>query len=305
MRTGTEHFRCEIEDGIATLRLDRPDRKNPLTLDSYSALRDWIRDLPYDDGVKAVVFGSNGGNFCSGGDVHDIIGPLTKMSMKELLAFTRMTCDLVKAMMGYGTPITAAADGVCVGAGAIIAMASDLRIATPSPKPPSCSHASGLPAATWGLRNAAAHHRPGPCGRTAVYRPLDKRRRRRPMRGGGKRIVPAADLDDAARDMAVCIAAGPSFAHMMTKTMLNQERSMSRDRAIKAQAICMHTADFIRAFDAFVVEEKPVFEGADARPLLPRLAVPRGPPPRSRPRVGRLGRGAVRDRPHRDRRRLP
>ena len=123
----TSHFQCRIADGIATLALDRPDRKNPLTFDSYAELRDWFRALPYDDAVKAVVFTSNGGNFSSGGDVHDIIGPLTKMSMKELLVFTRMTGDLVKAIRACPQPVIAAVDGVCVGAGAMIALASDLR----------------------------------------------------------------------------------------------------------------------------------------------------------------------------------
>ena len=117
--TNVEHFKCEIVDGIATVALDRPDRKNPLTFESYAELRDWFRDLHYNDDIKAVVFASNGGNFSSGGDVHDIIGPLTKMSMKELLTFTRMTGDLVKAMVNCGKPVIAAIDGICVGAGAL------------------------------------------------------------------------------------------------------------------------------------------------------------------------------------------
>ena len=134
LRTDVKYFLCKVEDGIATILLDRPERKNPLTFDSYAELRDWFRDLHYVDDVKAVIFSSNGGNFSSGGDVHDIIGPLTKMNMKELLAFTRMTGDLVKAMVNCGKPIIAAVDGICVGAGAIIAMASDLRVATPEAK---------------------------------------------------------------------------------------------------------------------------------------------------------------------------
>jgi len=134
MRSDVKHFICEIDAGIATVRLDRPDRKNPLTFDSYAELRDWFRDLVYADDVDVVIFGSNGGNFSSGGDVHDIIGPLTRMNMKELLRFTRMTGDLVKAIVNCGKPVIAAVDGICVGAGAIIAMASDLRIATPEAK---------------------------------------------------------------------------------------------------------------------------------------------------------------------------
>ncbi len=128
------HFRCELRDGIAHVALDRPERKNPLTFESYAELRDWFRDLVYDDTVRVVIFGSNGGNFSSGGDVHDIIGPLTRMNMKELLAFTRMTGDLVKAILNCGKPVIAAVDGICVGAGAIIAMASDMRLATPGAK---------------------------------------------------------------------------------------------------------------------------------------------------------------------------
>ncbi|HCQ57310.1 MAG TPA: enoyl-CoA hydratase family protein, partial [Sulfitobacter sp.] len=134
MRSDVTHFQCEIKDRIATVRLDRPDRKNPLTFESYAELRDWFRDLVYADDVDVVIFGSNGGNFSSGGDVHDIIGPLTRMNMKELLRFTRMTGDLVKAIVNCGKPVIAAVDGVCVGAGAIIAMASDLRLATAEAK---------------------------------------------------------------------------------------------------------------------------------------------------------------------------
>ena len=129
-----KHFLCSIRDGIATIALDRPERKNPLTFESYAELRDWFRNLVYADDVNVVIFNSNGGNFSSGGDVHDIIGPLTKMNMKDLLAFTRMTGDLVKAIVQCGKPVIAAVDGICVGAGAIIAMASDLRIGTPDAK---------------------------------------------------------------------------------------------------------------------------------------------------------------------------
>ncbi|MEO1846205.1 MAG: enoyl-CoA hydratase family protein, partial [Pseudomonadota bacterium] len=134
MSNNVTHFNCEITGGLATVSLDRPDRKNPLSFDSYAELRDWFRDLHYDDSIRAVIFAPNGGNFSSGGDVHDIIGPLTKMTMKELLTFTRMTGDLVKAMIGCGKPIIAAVDGICAGAGAIISMASDLRVATPATK---------------------------------------------------------------------------------------------------------------------------------------------------------------------------
>ena len=133
-RTDVAHFNCTVENRIVHVSLNRPDRKNPLTFESYAELRDWFRDLHYCDDVDAVVFGSTGGNFSSGGDVHEIIGPLTKMNMKELLRFTRMTGDLVKAIVNCGKPVIAAIDGICVGAGAIIAMVADLRIATPEAK---------------------------------------------------------------------------------------------------------------------------------------------------------------------------
>ncbi len=265
MRTDTTHFRCEIDDGIATLRLDRPDRKNPLTFDSYAELRDWFRDLAADDSVKAVVFASNGGNFCSGGDVHDIIGPLTKMSMKELLAFTRMTGDLVKAMIHCGTPIIAAVDGICVGAGAIIAMASDMRLATPEAKCAFLFTRVGLAGCDMG----ACAMLPRIIGQGRASELLYTGRVMSAEEGDAwgfwNRLVPAEDLEAEAQTLAARIAAGPNFAHMMTKTMLDQEWSMSIDQAIEAeaqaQAICMQTADFTRAYEAFVAKEKPVFEG--------------------------------------------
>ncbi|SEK39186.1 Enoyl-CoA hydratase [Roseivivax marinus] len=259
------HFRCEIADGIATLRLDRPDRKNPLTFDSYAELRDWFRALPYRDDVKAVVFGSNGGNFCSGGDVHDIIGPLTKMSMKDLLAFTRMTGDLVKAMINCHTPVIAAADGVCVGAGAIIAMASDLRVATPETKTAFLFTKVGLAGCDMGA--CAMLPRIIGQGRASelLYTGRSMSAEEGETWGFWNRVVARDDLEATAQDMAARIAAGPNFGHMMTKTMLNQEWSMSLEQAIEAeaqaQAICMQTEDFTRAYNAFVAKEKPVFEG--------------------------------------------
>ena len=265
MTTRPEHFRCEIDAGIATLRLDRPDRKNPLTFESYAELRDWFRALAYDDAIKAVVFGSNGGNFCSGGDVHDIIGPLTKMSMKELLAFTRMTGDLVKAMLNCGTPVIAAVDGVCVGAGAIVAMASDLRLATPEAKAAFLFTRVGLAGCDMGA--CAMLPRIIGQGRAAelLYTGRSMSAGEGAAWGFWNRVVPAGDLEAEAREMARRIAEGPTFGHMMTKTMLNQEWSMSLEQAIEAeaqaQALCMQTADFTRAYDAFVAREKPVFEG--------------------------------------------
>ena len=265
MRDDVTHFRCRIEDGIAHVALDRPDRKNPLTFDSYAELRDWFRDLHYDDEVKAVVFGPNGGNFSSGGDVHDIIGPLTKMNMKELLAFTRMTGDLVKAMIGCGKPIIAAVDGVCAGAGAIIAMASDLRVATPEAKVAFLFNRVGLAGCDMGA--CAILPRIIGQGRAAELLYLGRSMSAEEGAAWGffNRVVPQADLMDTAGDMAARIASGPGFANMMTKTMLAQEWSMSLEQAIEAeaqaQAICMQGQDFHRAYHAFVAKQKPVFEG--------------------------------------------
>ncbi|GAB5438904.1 enoyl-CoA hydratase family protein [Falsiruegeria mediterranea] len=265
MNADTTHFNCSITDGIATISLDRPDRKNPLTFDSYAELRDWFRDLHYDDDVKAVVFASNGGNFSSGGDVHDIIGPLTKMNMKELLRFTRMTGDLVKAMVNCGKPIIAAIDGICVGAGAIIAMASDLRIATPEAKVAFLFTRVGLAGCDMGA--CAILPRIIGQGRTAdlLYTGRSMSADEGAAWGFHNKVVPAEELDGAALKLAEQIAAGPNFGHMITKTMLAQEWSMSIEQAIEAeaqaQAICMQTGDFERAYRAFVAKERPVFEG--------------------------------------------
>jgi len=264
-RTDTKHFLCRIEEGIATVALDRPDRKNPLTFESYSELRDWFRDLHYSDDVDGVVFASNGGNFSSGGDVHDIIGPLVGMSMKELLAFTRMTGDLVKAIVNCGKPVIAAVDGVCVGAGAIIAMASDLRLATPEAKTAFLFTRVGLAGCDMGA--CAILPRIIGQGRAAdlLYTGRSMSADEGAAWGFYNRVVEADVLDAEAQKLAQRIAAGPNFGNMMTKTMLAQEWSMSLEQAIEAeaqaQAICMQTADFERAYHAFVAKEKPVFEG--------------------------------------------
>ena len=261
----TTHFLCRIEGGIATVSLNRPDRKNPLTFDSYAELRDWFRALPYTDEVKAVVFASNGGNFSSGGDVHDIIGPLTRMNMKELLAFTRMTVDLVKAMVNCGKPVIAAIDGICVGAGAIIAMASDLRIGTPEAKTAFLFTRVGLAGCDMGA--CAILPRIIGQGRAAelLYTGRSMSAEEGERWGFFNKLVAAEALDAEAQSWAGRIVAGPNFAHMMTKTMLAQEWSMSIEQAIEAeaqaQAICMQTEDFVRAYNAFVAKEKPVFEG--------------------------------------------
>lgn len=265
MRSDVIHFNCAITDRIATLSLQRPDRKNPLTFDSYAELRDWFRDLVYADDVDAVVFTSNGGNFSSGGDVHDIIGPLTKMSMKDLLSFTRMTGDLVKAMVNCGKPIITAIDGICVGAGAIIAMAADLRIATPDAKCAFLFTRVGLAGCDMGA--CAILPRIIGQGRAAelLYTGRSMSAEEGHAWGFYNQVVEAEGLDAATETMARRIAAGPNFAHMMTKTMLVQEWSMSIEQAIEAeaqsQAICMQTEDFTRAYEAFVAKEKPVFEG--------------------------------------------
>jgi enoyl-CoA hydratase/carnithine racemase len=261
-----KHFRWRVEEGgVAVISLDRPERKNPLTFDSYAELRDLFRALVYADDIKAVVFGSNGGNFCSGGDVHDIIGPLLDLDMKGLLNFTRMTGDLVKAMVNCGKPIIAAVDGVCVGAGAIIAMASDLRLATPEAKTAFLFTRVGLAGCDMGA--CAILPRIIGQGRAAelLYTGRSMSAEEGERWGFFNRIVAPEALDAEALALARRLADGPNFGHMMTKTMLNQEWSMSIEQAIEAeaqaQAICMQTLDFKRAYDAFVAREKPKFEG--------------------------------------------
>lgn len=265
MRTDVEHFLCQINDSIATVSLDRPDRKNPLTFDSYAELRDWFRELAYADDVKVVVFKSNGGNFSSGGDVHDIIAPLTKMSMKDLLRFTRMTGDLVKAMINCGKPVIAAVEGICVGAGAIIAMAADLRLASPNAKTAFLFTRVGLAGCDMG----ACAILPRIIGQGRAAELLYTGRVMSTQEGADwgfyNRVIESSELESEARALALTLAAGPSFGHMITKTMLMQEWSMSLEQAIEseaqAQAICMQTQDFVRAYEAFVAKEKPLFEG--------------------------------------------
>jgi len=263
--TTPEHFRLETTGRIARVSLDRPERKNPLTFESYASLRDWFRALPYADDVDVVVFGSNGGNFCSGGDVHDIIGPLVGRDMKGLLAFTRMTGDLVKAMLACGKPIIAAVDGICVGAGAIVAMASDLRLGTPDAKTAFLFTRVGLAGCDMGA--CAMLPRIIGQGRAAelLYTGRVMTADEAAAWGFFNRLVAPEALDAEATALAERIAGGPTFAHMMTKTQLNQEWSMSLEQAIEseaqAQAICMRTQDFARAYHAFVAKGKPVFEG--------------------------------------------
>ncbi|HHL21126.1 MAG TPA: enoyl-CoA hydratase family protein [Aliiroseovarius sp.] len=261
----TKHFLCETRARIATIRLDRPERKNPLSFDSYAELRDWFRALVYRDDVDVVVLAPNGGNFCSGGDVHDIIAPLTKMDMKDLLAFTRMTGDLVRAMLNCGRPVIAAVDGICVGAGAILAMAADLRLATPEARTAFLFTRVGLAGCDMGA--CAMLPRIIGQGRAAelLYTGRVMSAEEGATWGFYNRLVGAEALEDEARALAESLRDGPNFAHMMTKTMLQQEWNMSLDQAIEAeaqaQAICMQTADFERAYKAFVAKERPVFKG--------------------------------------------
>ncbi|WP_299501425.1 enoyl-CoA hydratase family protein [uncultured Roseobacter sp.] len=260
-----DHFKLTRDGTVATVALDRPDRKNPLTFESYAELRDWFRALQYDDETTAVVFASNGGNFSSGGDVHDIIGPLVEMDMKDLLRFTRMTGDLVKGMLHCGKPIIAAVDGICVGAGAIIAMASDLRLGTAQAKTAFLFTRVGLAGCDMGA--CAMLPRIIGQGRAAelLYTGRAMSAEEGAEWGFFNRLVPADDLLVEAQKLAQRISEGPNFAHMVTKTMLYQEWSMTLDQAIEAeaqaQAICMQTQDFRRAYEAFVAKEKPVFEG--------------------------------------------
>ena len=259
------HVHFEVSDRVATVRLDRPERKNPLTFDSYAELRDLFRAIAYAEDVDVVVFGSNGGNFSSGGDVHDIIGPLVGMDMKALLAFTRMTGDLVKAMIHCGKPVIAAVDGICVGAGAIIAMASDLRLATPDAKAAFLFTRVGLAGCDMG----ACAMLPRIIGQGRVAELLYTGRAMGADEGTAwgfwNAVHPASALEAQAQALARRIAAGPTFAHGITKTQLNQEWNMSLDQAIEAeaqaQAICMQTRDFERAYRAFVAKDKPVFQG--------------------------------------------
>jgi enoyl-CoA hydratase/carnithine racemase len=259
------HFDWKLDQQIATIRLMRPERKNPLTFDSYRELRDTFRALADGDEVRAVVVAPNGGNFCSGGDVHEIIGPLLDRDMKGLLSFTRLTGDLVKAIRACPQPVVSAIDGVCVGAGAMIALASDMRIGTPSAKVAFLFTRVGLAGCDMGacamLPRVIGQGRAAELlftGRAMTTEEADRW-------GFFNRLVPSAELEPAAVDLARRIANGPNFAHMMTKTMLDQEWSMSVDQAIEAeaqaQAICMQTRDFRRAYDAFVAKTEPRFEG--------------------------------------------
>lgn len=260
-----EHFLWDYNDGVGRIRLNAPATKNPLTFESYAELRDLFRNLVYSDDVNVVVFGSHDGNFCSGGNVRDIIGPLTKMAMPQLLKFTRMTGDLVKAMRDCPQPIVAAVDGVSAGAGAIIAMAADFRLTSPESKTAFLFNRVGLAGADMGacaiLPRIIGQGRAGDLLFTGRSMSAEEGERW----GYFNRIVDAAELDAAAMTLARRIADGPTFANAMTKNQLNTEWDMSLNTAIEAeaqaQAICMQTGDFKRAYEAFIDKQRPVFEG--------------------------------------------
>jgi len=260
-----QHFLFSVEAGVATLTLNRPERKNPLTFDSYAELRDLFRALAYADDVKAIVVTGAGENFCSGGDVHDIIGPLTKLDMPGLLAFTRMTGDLVKAMRACPQPVVAAIDGVCAGAGAILALASDIRYGTARSKTAFLFTRVGLAGCDMGA--CALLPRVIGQGRAAelLYTGRSLGGEEAERWGFFNRLCAPEHVLADAQAFAAALAAGPTFAHGMTKKMLQQEWNMGVDEAIEAeaqaQAICMATNDFHRAYHAFVAKEKPQFEG--------------------------------------------
>ena len=260
-----KNFQYQVNDGVACVTLNRPDRKNPLTFESYAELRDLFRAMALGGDVKAIVLTGAGENFCSGGDVHEIIGPLTKLDMPGLLAFTRMTGDLVKAMRACPQPIIAAIDGVCAGAGAILAMASDLRLGTARSKTAFLFTRVGLAGCDMGacaiLTRIVGQGRAAELLFTGRNMAGDEAERW----GFLNRLCPPEVLLPAAMSLAKEMAAGPTFAHGMTKKMLHQEWNMGVDEAIdaeaQAQAICMATNDFNRAYEAFVAKQKPVFKG--------------------------------------------
>lgn len=259
------NFLWEVSGKVATITLNRPERKNPLTFDSYAELRDTFRALAYDKTIKTVILTGAGGNFCSGGDVFEIIEPLTKMRMPELLAFTRMTGDVVKAMRACPQPVIAAVEGVCAGAGAILAMASDLRYATAESRTAFLFTRVGLAGCDMG----ACAILPRLIGQGRASELLFTGRAMTGEEGlawgfYNSLHAPGSVLEQAQKT-AARLASGPTFAHGITKTMLHREWAMDVDTAIEAeaqaQAICMATQDFTRAFEAFANKRSPEFKG--------------------------------------------
>ena len=259
------HFGLEVAEAVATVTLTGAERKNPLTFESYAELRDTFRAFASAEDVDAIVITGEAGNFSSGGDVHDIIGPLTRMDMGGLLEFTRMTGELIKAIRHCPQPVVAAVDGVCVGAGAAIAMACDLRLGTPRAKVAFLFTRVGLAGCDMGA--CAMLPRIIGQGRTAelLYTGRSMSAEEGERWGFFNRLVEPEALGEEASGLAASLAAGPNFAHAMTKKMLDQEWDMSVDAAIEAeaqaQAICMQTRDFERAYRAFVEKRRPEFEG--------------------------------------------
>ncbi|HXP72128.1 MAG TPA: enoyl-CoA hydratase family protein [Candidatus Dormibacteraeota bacterium] len=259
------NFQFEVSSAVATITLNRPERKNPLTFESYAEMRDLFLTMAHANDVKVVVLNGAGENFCSGGDVHEIIGPLTKLDMPGLLAFTQMTGDLVKAMRACPQPIVAAIDGICVGAGAILALASDIRLGTARSKTAFLFTRVGLAGCDMGA--CAMLPRVIGQGRAAelLYTGRNLTGDEAERWGFFNRLCAPESLLKDARALAAELAAGPTFAHGMTKRMLHQEWNMGVDEAIdaeaQAQAICMATNDFHRAYHAFVAKQKPEFKG--------------------------------------------
>ena len=263
------HFQWRVEDRVATITLNRPERKNPLTFDMYAELRDTFRQLAFATDVKVLVLTGAEGNFSSGGDVHEIIGPLVKMKREgkvdELLAFTRMTGDVVRAMRACPQPILAAVDGVCAGAGAILAMASDLRIGTSRSRVAFLFTRVGLSGADMGacamLPRIIGQGRAAELLYTGRFMSSDEAERW----GFFNKVTAPEALADEVRSQSRSLATGPTFAHGMTKRALHQEWAMGLDEAIESeaqiQAMCMETEDFARAYEAFASKQSPVFEG--------------------------------------------
>ncbi|HYE39010.1 MAG TPA: enoyl-CoA hydratase family protein [Ramlibacter sp.] len=260
-----EHFLWQAQEGVATITLNRPERKNPLTFESYAELRDLFGQLKYATDIHAVVVAGAGDNFCSGGDVHEIIGPLVRLKAPELLMFTRMTGDLVKTMRACPQPIVAAVDGVCAGAGAIVAMASDLRLGTARSKTAFLFNRVGLAGCDMGA--CAMLPRIIGQGRASelLYTGRSLGGEEGERWGFFNRLCAPDQLLPEAQALAAQLVQGPTFANGITKTMLHQEWAMTIEQAIEseaqAQALCMLTQDFTRAYEAFVAKQKPKFEG--------------------------------------------
>jgi enoyl-CoA hydratase/carnithine racemase len=259
------HFQFAVKEATATITLNRPERKNPLTFESYVELRDLFRSLSFATDVKTVIITGAGENFCSGGDVHEIIGPLTKLDMPGLLAFTQLTGDLVKAMRACPQPIIAAIDGICVGAGAILALASDIRLGTARCKVAFLFTRVGLAGCDMGA--CAMLPRVIGQGRASelLFTGRNMTGEEAERWGFLNRICAPESLIAEAARLAAELASGPTFAHAMTKKMLHEEWNMGVDQAIdaeaQAQATCMATNDFHRAYHAFVSKQKPEFKG--------------------------------------------